>query len=48
MKKWLYRKSSWLYMAWSNIRITWYVYTGQRQKAIGVIHEDREWHQTIS
>jgi hypothetical protein len=43
MNKWLYKNIYWLYFFVANIRMVWYIFTGQRQKSIKIIREHMDW-----
>ncbi len=43
MNKWLYKNIYWLYFFVANIRMAWYIFTGQRQKSIKIITEHMNW-----
>jgi hypothetical protein len=43
MNKWLYKNIYWLYFFVANIRMTWYIFTGQKQKSIKIITEHMDW-----
>jgi hypothetical protein len=43
MNKFLYRNAYWLYFWLVDIRMTWYIYTGRKEKAAKIINEHRKW-----
>lgn len=43
MNKFLYKKAYWLYFIIANIRMTWYIFTGKKEKAKKIIFEHYNW-----
>lgn len=43
MNKWLYKNIYWLYFFLCDIRMTWYIFTGKKQKAKKIITEHMDW-----
>jgi len=41
--KWLHKNLYWLYFLIANIRMCWYIFTGQKQKSIKIITEHINW-----
>jgi hypothetical protein len=43
MNKWLYKNIYWLYFLIANIRMSWYIFTGRKEKAVKIIYEHNNW-----
>ena len=43
MNKWLYKNIYWLYFIVANIRMTYYIFTGQTDKSKKIITEGMDW-----
>jgi len=43
MNKFLYRNVYRLYFCLADIRMTWYIYTGRKEKVAKIINEHRKW-----